>query len=278
MPSKNLNILSHVPEALRAKFPNYESVLPSVLTPLLLEETDDLSTVLGFISGAITFQELSSHESSKTFKGTIKRVEEIKREPNGFLLGKKARIVFDAPGKGGKIVEQTIDTGWIEFNGFDAHVEAFNVALAKTIADIAEENIGNECFIRKVLIEGVETSQGGDTVRFIGDLKPVEGGKSKKSSGGRDQSRSRGSKRGETREELTVADFKAEAKDQDVNIDDFEKADIEEIIELIEDKKVDAIAKVIAEILDEDAKVILKDIDVDEFDDEPLKVVVAACK
>lgn len=280
MPSKSHNILEHVPAALRAKLPHYQSVLPSVLTPLLLEETDDLSIVLGFISGANTFQELSDSEDSKTFKGTIKRVEVVERKPGGFLLGKKAKIVFEAPAQGGKVTEQTIDTGWTEFHGFDSHTEAFNVALANTIADIARDNIGVECFIRKVMVTGVETANGGDKVRFIGDLKPVEAKDSKKSSSGsRDQSKGRSSKRDEpAEEELTVAGFKAEAKDQDVDLEGFEKADIEDILDGIRDGKIDVIADIIAEILDADKKEIEKDLDVDEFDKTPLKVVVGVCK
>lgn len=279
MPSKNLNILGHVPAALRTKFSNYHSVLPVVLAPLLREESDDLSTQLGYIAGAITYQELVAEESSKVFKGTIKRVEEIKRESNGFLLGKKARIVFESAGQGGKVEEQTIDTGWVEFHGFGAHEEAFNVALANTIVEIAEENIGVECFIRKVMIEGVETSKGGSKVRFIGDLTPVDGGKSKKSSSGsRDQSKSRGSKRDESSEELTVGGFKAEAKSQKVDLGDFKTEDIEDILDGIEKKDVDGIAEIIAEIIDADVDAIAKDLDVDEFDTTPLAVVVGACK
>lgn len=276
------DILGHVPTALRAKVPNYESILPVVLTPLLLEETKDLTQILGFIAGAIEFQRLSDDESSKSFKGTILRVEEIERKANGKLLGKKAKIIFEAGGQNGKVTEQTIDTGWTEYHGYNPHEETFNVALANTIVDIAEENIGKDCFIRKVMITGVDTASGGDKVRFIGDLTPADGSKSQKSSGGAStQAKTRGGKQEESKddedEDLTVAGFKAEAKKQKVDVTAFKKDDVEEILEAIEDEDAKVVAEIIADVLDVKVKDILKIVDVDDFDEFPLEVTVSAC-
>jgi len=174
-----MSILNNVPQILRAPLgENAEtiisSVVPNYLKDLSIEEA------IGFVKGAIRHQHRVVIDKSgnplpadknNSFKATISDVEIIERRGEGnFLYGKKARIHMKAKGTKGTEESQTIDTEWVEYNGWDKSSETFSIALARTLRDIAESNIGKEVIVRKGFITGVTTSQGGDAVRFCADI------------------------------------------------------------------------------------------------------------
>lgn len=165
------SLLEEVPAVLREPFANYERMLPAILPQYLADA--DLDTAIGYIAGALDHQERVSQEDSKVFKGVIERVEPVTRKTGEFVLGKKMNIVFRGASQKGRDEEQEILTGWVEFNGYDAHTVAFEVALATTMVAIAEVNIGRECLLRKAFMDA-ETSSGGSRVRYLADLKPIK--------------------------------------------------------------------------------------------------------
>lgn len=180
-----MNILENVPQALREPIAD-----PTIIGNVVPQFAEGLSIdeVIRYINGAIRHQhrlgiDKDGHplaeDKSNSFKATMKRVEIIERRGEGnFLYGRKARLHLEAKGSGGKMEDQSIDTEWIEYFGYDKANEVFSIALANTIKRIAEDNIGKEVIIRKAFITGVKTDKGGNSVRFCADITPVSEGAS----------------------------------------------------------------------------------------------------
>ncbi len=174
------SLLESVPLVLRGPINDYSSVLPVVLSQRLADVP--MEVAISYIDGAILHQYRISREESKHFKGKITEIEEIERHgSSGFLLGKKARIYFEGQSlkKSSKgrdqnndnVEEQHIDTGWIEYHGYNPEQFAWEIALSNAIVDFAEEHIGDEVVFQKAFVEGVETQGGGDRIRYVADIK-----------------------------------------------------------------------------------------------------------
>lgn len=166
-------LFEHVPPILRDHVSDYEATLPSILGPKLAEV--DLERTFGFIQGAIGHQEALLKEDlnnkgemeriSKWFKGTL---VSVKREKRG-NLGEKAKIIFEDAYSG---EEQSIYTGWVKFN-LSFNIPHWELALSRTLEAEAKELIDEEVLLRKSFVYGVETSRGGNRVRFLADIRTL---------------------------------------------------------------------------------------------------------
>ena len=201
---------NNVPATMRKPLENAQVILPVLISQ---HYDGDLNEAIEFIAGALNHQErvTAVKEDGKTdaptFPVIIDKVEFLERQGNGSLLGKKAKIHYHgAKDRDGK--KEAIDTGWTEYNGTDSgEYSAWQTSLANTLVEIAEANIGKECYMTKAYVKGVKTQYNDSgKVKFLANLEPA-GGKSAKSSGG-DRSESRGS---------------ARRSSDDVTIDAFEK-------------------------------------------------------
>ena len=162
------DIMKEVPEVLRDPVSD-----PMILTSLLPNylQDHDITTAVRYIEGAMDHQRYIREEDSRWFAiPELEEIEIIERElDSGFVLGKKARLHFRDKGfKTDKITEQHIDTGWIEFNGFNKETMAFEVALANTLLAIAEENVGKKVFVYKAIY----FTPDGDKLRYAANLRP----------------------------------------------------------------------------------------------------------
>lgn len=205
------NYLDEVPKLIREPLEGISiDTLMSILGVHLAVQGVGLTESVHYLEGARLHQErLSITEgdmASGVFPATIVRTEtfERKAKSSGAVIGKKARIVFT--GNSGD--EETIDTEWIEYNGYDKDSQVFLVALSNTILDLAESLEGKKVFIRKVFASAETKFAKSGKVRFIGDLWPDsresdssghEDSKSRKSGG-----KSRSKKEESDEDEVTI--------------------------------------------------------------------------
>lgn len=184
-----------VPGLLRAPIAGYndDDSVSDLVFRLLESDSEfkglDLSEKYDLLSGLKVHQEAVAKGEKKVFPVTVKRVETIERRggEDNFLLGTKARIVYDARNEDGEIEEQHIDTNWTskfvapKWNDEDDIYQSgfFSVSLAQTIRDIALENIGQKVLLRKVNPEGTVTGANGKKVKikYCADIIPPQGAK-----------------------------------------------------------------------------------------------------
>lgn len=142
------------PEVLIQMLPHYLSHLP-------------LDTAVGFIDGAMHHQELLAEDNQivkgqsnvgwKWMKVRVLEVNTIERrvESSGKLIGKKAQLVLDSTREvQGKTEQETIDTDWVEYHFGDAASQAFEIAVARTIRDLALATLGQEILLCKYVEAG----------------------------------------------------------------------------------------------------------------------------
>jgi hypothetical protein len=197
-------ILENVPASLRGTIGGDAASIISAVVPQFAEGMT-VDETIHFISGAIRHQGRITvnkdgqplGDKSNSFKATITSVERFERRgERNFLVGRKAKINFKAKGSGGDLEDQSIDTEWVEYFAGRAEEEVFSIALARTLEDIAKDNIGKEVYLTKGFITGVTTSKGGSSVRFLANITPAntEGGDGGNSSGGEERSKPLASK------------------------------------------------------------------------------------
>lgn len=215
---------NNVPATMRKTMERAETIIPVVVSQ---HYGGDLNEAIEFISGALNHQERVGEQPQglkqpRTFPVIIDKVEFFERKFNGTLLGRKAKIHFhDAKDKSSD--PESIDTGWVEYNGTDAReYPAWQTSLSNTLVEVAESNIGKECFLTKAYVPGVKTKHNpnGGEVKFLANLESSSG-KGNNSSGG-DRKQSEGAAR-RTSSDLTIDAFTKyveginEASDDQVN-------------------------------------------------------------
>ena len=176
-----MSILDNVPSAFREPILGNADAIISAVVPQYADGAS-VNDVLHFISGAIRHQHRISinkdghpldADKSNSFKAVVERVEVFDRRGDAnFLVGRKAKIHLKAKNANGDLEDQSIDTEWIEYYGGRAADEIFGIALANTIKEIAEDNIGKEVIVSKGFITGVSTTKGGNSVRFCSNIQP----------------------------------------------------------------------------------------------------------
>lgn len=159
------SVTEEIPEILRNQMDNPEiltSLLPAYLTDLPLEEA------IHFINGALDHQNSMDLEETKWFKFKLDSVEVIERKYAGDkLLGRKLRLHFMGTNyRSNEEEAQFIDTGWLEFFGWNQEQFAWEKALANTLKNIAEDAIGKTVVAQKVVYE---TDDG--KARFLSNLR-----------------------------------------------------------------------------------------------------------
>lgn len=198
---------NNVPATMRKTLDKAEIILPVVISQ---HYGGDLNEAIEFISGALNHQQRVGEQPQglkppRTFPVIIDKVEFFERRFGGALLGRKAKIHFhDAKDKSSD--PESIDTGWIEYNGNDAReYSAWQTSLSNTLVAVAEDNIGKECFLTKAYVPGVKTKHNpnGGEVKFLANLEPAGG---KDSSGGGDRKASAGASR-RSSNEITIGAF-----------------------------------------------------------------------
>ena len=155
-------LLEQVPAELLEKLG--PELVGSLLVPFLAAEGAPLGVTVSYIIDAQRYQNLICDEDQEMAKGVrdigwrwfrehIRDVEVIERKGgNGKLLGRKARIILDTvvdAKKRGNEKYASIDTGWIEYFGWDKDKLNWEIALANHIMEIAEENIGKDVSVLK---------------------------------------------------------------------------------------------------------------------------------
>ena len=176
-----MSILDKVPFAFREPISGNADAIISAVVPQYADGAS-VDEVMHFIVGAIRHQHRVSinkdgqpldADKSNSFKAVVDRVEVFdRRGDQNFLVGRKAKIHLKAKNAKGDLEDQSIDTEWIEYHAGRKEDEVFSIALANTIKEIAEANIGKEVIVRKGFITGVTTSQGGSSVRFCANIQP----------------------------------------------------------------------------------------------------------
>lgn len=174
--------LEHVPGEWLDKVAHAEAYVP-VLYNELRESKVYGWKAIKFIEGWLKYQgQIASDDNreqnySKVFKGTITDVRVLERKTkNGDKVGSKVEIVFDAPNVKGKVTEQSITTGFLEYE-FNPANYIFEMAQANTLMEVAQANIGNEVWFRKVLVSEDNLDMG-DKVRYVGNIIAPGGGES----------------------------------------------------------------------------------------------------
>lgn len=145
---KNRKITDFVPKILREQLDHPETItqlLPNYLSHVALEDA------IYFIQDALEHQSLIPN--CAVFPAHMVRVEVEDRKSNGKVLGSKAILHFKGKNTDGEITDQHIQTGWIEYHGWGVEKLSWEIALANTLKEIAEDNIGEDVFIQKHVFE-----------------------------------------------------------------------------------------------------------------------------
>jgi hypothetical protein len=170
---------NNVPATMRKPLEQAGVILPVIISQ---HYGGDLNEAIEFIAGALNHQtrvtavKEDGKTDAPTFHVVIDKVEVLERRAGNSLLGRKAKVHYhDAKDKGAD--PENIDTGWIEYNGTDpGEYGAWQTSLANTLVDIAEANIGKECYMTKAYVLGVKTKHSNSgKVKFLANLEPAGG-------------------------------------------------------------------------------------------------------
>lgn len=168
---------NNVPATMRKPLEQAGVILPVIISQ---HYGGDLNEAIEFIAGALNHQtrvtavKEDGKTDAPTFHVVIDKVEVLERRAGNSLLGRKAKVHYhDAKDKGAD--PENIDTGWIEYNGTDpSEYGAWQTSLANTLVDIAEANIGKECYMTKAYVLGVKTKHSNSgKVKFLANLEPA---------------------------------------------------------------------------------------------------------
>lgn len=170
---------NNVPATMRKPLEQAGVILPVIISQ---HYGGDLNEAIEFIAGALNHQtrvtavKEDGKTDAPTFHVVIDKVEVLERRAGNSLLGRKAKVHYhDAKDKSSD--PENIDTGWIEYNGTDpSEYGAWQTSLANTLVDIAEANIGKECYMTKAYVLGVKTKHSNSgKVKFLANLEPAGG-------------------------------------------------------------------------------------------------------
>lgn len=170
---------NNVPATMRKPLEQAGVILPVIISQ---HYGGDLNEAIEFIAGALNHQtrvtavKEDGKTDAPTFHVVIDKVEVLERRAGNSLLGRKAKVHYhDAKDKSSD--PENIDTGWIEYNGTDpSEYGAWQTSLANTLVDIAEANIGKECYMTKAYVLGVKTKHSNSgKVKFLANLEPAAG-------------------------------------------------------------------------------------------------------
>lgn len=219
----------------------------ALLTALLPQYLDGLTfeDAATFCNGALGHQYLVGDASEEMgpgkdtgwrwFVDEVTQVEIIKRESNGNVLGKKARLHLATPGSRGND-SPTIDTGWIEYNGYYPEQYRWEVALANTIMELAEFAVEHG---RRVAICKHVWADAGTKLRQVINLRLV----TSKDDDAKEEVQSTGSRKSRGRqvdEEPSVED-RIDAAVEELDADgELEDKDVEFLVETLSKLDLDA--------------------------------------
>lgn len=170
-------VTEYIPPGLRE--PIGSAAVAPLLSVYLANEGVPIDAALNFVKKAVAFQDMicddeqdmaqsKKGEGYRWFREKIRDVTIIERRMSGNrLLGKKARIIFDSKAKNSNDYD-SIDTDWIEYNGFNADENWWEVALANSIMTEAKEYIGRDVSVLKHV-----HSDGMEKHREIINIRPI---------------------------------------------------------------------------------------------------------
>lgn len=179
-------LLEYVPRALRMPLEHPKEIAQVLINHELSKGRMTIAEAVGFMSGFLDYQEALSRletsgrgegtPESKTYPVYFENLEQFDRTPRGknFVIGRKYRLTYSADNSD---KDETLDTSWVEYNGFDTDKYVFDIALSNSLVeDMSELSPGDEIFVRKAFVYTADLAMG-DRVRFLADVWPAENSK-----------------------------------------------------------------------------------------------------
>ena len=179
-------LLEYVPRSLRVPLEHPKEIAQILIGHEISEGRMTISEAVGFLSGFLSFQETLTRlettgkkeglPESKTYPVYFERLDKFDRSPKGkdFVVGSKYRLTYSADNSD---KDETLDTSWVEYNGYDLNKYVFDIALSNSLVeDMSELSPGDEIFVRKAFVYTTGLDMG-NRVRYLADVWPAENSK-----------------------------------------------------------------------------------------------------